>query len=218
MLALRAVARHGFIRAARKSTRATLGPCPFTPANRPSAAEAFCAIAPSMRPAPTRARRYETHNGSSTGQDSLGVHGVPRPLLAERHRATSARREAAWKRERMQRQCKAKRRREARLFLRAVARLAARSTMYRRLAYRSIEAIIDRRRAREYDIAQSALGDYKVCCGSERRISSGGRKPMNYRSFVTERAHARDLFERQAEYWTDWRLRWIAGTSGRRKH
>ena len=56
-------------------------------------------------------------------------------FFAERHRATVDRREAAWERERVQRRCEAKRRREARLLLRAVARLAARGAFARQLAY-----------------------------------------------------------------------------------
>ncbi|HEY1868303.1 MAG TPA: relaxase/mobilization nuclease domain-containing protein, partial [Candidatus Cybelea sp.] len=63
-------------------------------------------------------------------------------FFGERDRATAAKREAAWERERLQRKCEAQRRREARLLLRAVARLGTRGTWARQLAYWSIGAVL----------------------------------------------------------------------------
>jgi Relaxase/Mobilisation nuclease domain len=113
-------------------------------------------------------------------------------FFVARHEATATRREAAWARERVQRQCEAKRRREARLLLRAVARLAARGAVARQLAYWSIDAIIDRRRAHEYDAGRVRWEATKIVLASERRLMRE-ENPMDYRSFVTQRAHAGDL-------------------------
>jgi hypothetical protein len=118
-------------------------------------------------------------------------------FFAERHRATADRREAAWDRERVQRQCKAKRRREARLLLRAVARLAVRGAVARQLAYWSIEAIINRRRAHEYDVGRTRWEATKIVLASERSLMQQ-EKPMDYRSFVSERAQAGDLGAQRA--------------------
>ncbi len=113
-------------------------------------------------------------------------------FFGERHRATADRREAAWERERMQRQSEAKRRREARLLLRAVARLAARGAIARQLAYWSIDAIINRRRTCEYDAGRVRWEATKIVLASERKLMRE-EKPMDYRSFVAQRARAGDL-------------------------
>ena len=113
-------------------------------------------------------------------------------FFGELHRATADRREAAWEREHMQRQCEAKRRREARLLLRAVARLAARGAIARQLAYWSIDAIINRRRMREYDAGRVRWEATKIVLASERKLVRE-EKPMDYRSFVAQRVRAGDL-------------------------
>lgn len=118
--------------------------------------------------------------------------GYRNRFFAERHQATSARRGTAWERESMQRQCEAKRRREARLLLRAVARLAARGAVARQLAYWSIDAIMNRRRAREYDAGRVRWEATKIVLASERKLMRE-EKPMDYRSFVTKRARGGDL-------------------------
>ncbi len=61
-------------------------------------------------------------------------------------KAMDARRDAAWEHERAQRQRDAQKRREARLLLRAVARLGTRGAIARQLAYWSVDAVISRRR------------------------------------------------------------------------
>nr|AYC79440.1 hypothetical protein [uncultured bacterium] len=110
-------------------------------------------------------------------------------FFGERHEATAARREAAWQPEHMQRWCEAQRRREARLLLRAVARLAARGALARQLAYWSIETIMNRRRAREYDAGRVRWEATKIVLASERKLMRE-EKPVDYRSYVMQRAHA----------------------------
>ncbi|HZY97738.1 MAG TPA: relaxase/mobilization nuclease domain-containing protein [Candidatus Cybelea sp.] len=113
-------------------------------------------------------------------------------FFRERHEATAARREVAWERESMQRRCEAKRRREARLLLRAVARLAARGAVARQLAYWSIDTIMNRRRAHEYEGGRVRWEATKIVLASERKLMRD-EKPMGYRSYVAERARAGDL-------------------------
>ena len=103
-----------------------------------------------------------------------------------------ARRNAAWEREREQRQRDAQRRREARLLLRAVARLGTRGVIARQLAYWSVDAVIGRRRAREHDAARVRWEATKIVLASERRRTRE-EKPLAYRSFVSERARSGDL-------------------------
>ena len=92
----------------------------------------------------------------------------------------------------MQRQRDAQKRREARLLLRAVARLGTRGAIARQLAYWSINAVIGRRRAKEYDAARVRWESTKIVLTSERqRVRE--EKPMDYRSFVHERARRGDL-------------------------
>jgi hypothetical protein len=110
---------------------------------------------------------------------------------SERGRAIDARRNAAWERERAQRQREAQRRREARQLLRTVARLGARGLITRQLAYWSIDVVMARRRAQEYDAARLRWEATKIVIASERRLVRG-EKIMDYRSFVTEKARAGD--------------------------
>jgi hypothetical protein len=113
-------------------------------------------------------------------------------FFGERHEATATRREAAWERESIQRQCEAKRRHEARLLLRAVARLAARGAIARQLAYWSLDAVINRRRAKEYDAARVRWETTKLVLASECTLARE-KKPLAYRAFVAELARAGDL-------------------------
>jgi hypothetical protein len=113
-------------------------------------------------------------------------------FFAERHRATADRRQAAWERESLQRRCEAQRRREARLLLRAVARLAAPGAIARQLAYWSIEAVINRRRAREYGAGRVRWEATKIVLASERKLARE-ENPIDYRSYVAQRARAGDL-------------------------
>jgi len=112
-------------------------------------------------------------------------------LFAERNRALDARRNAAWEGERAQRQLEARRRREARQLLRAVARLGARGFLARQVAYWSVDAVIARRRAREFDVARIRWETTKIVLASERRASRQ-EKIMDYRSFVTGKSRAGD--------------------------
>jgi hypothetical protein len=112
-------------------------------------------------------------------------------FFAERNHALGARRNAAWERERAQRQLETRRRREARQLLRAVARLGARGFMARQVAYWSIDAVIARRRAQEHDVARVRWETTKIVLASERRVSRQ-EKIMDYRSFVTEKARVGD--------------------------
>ena len=112
-------------------------------------------------------------------------------FFAERDRALEARRNAAWGRERAHRQLEARRRREARQLLRAVARLGARGFMARQVAYWSIDGVIARRRAQEHDVARVRWETTKIVLASERRVSRQ-EKIMDYRSFVTEKARLGD--------------------------
>ena len=60
----------------------------------------------------------------------------------------------------------------------------------RQLAYWSIDAVIGRRRAKEYDAARVRWEATKIVLASERKRARE-EKPMDYRSFVNERARAR---------------------------
>ena len=113
-------------------------------------------------------------------------------FFSERAQAMGARGDAAWERERAQRQRDAQKRREARLLLRAVARLGTRGVIARQLAYWSVDAVIGRRRAKEYDAARVRWEATKIVLASERRLARE-EKPLAYRSFVSERARAGDL-------------------------
>lgn len=112
-------------------------------------------------------------------------------FIGERSHALDAHRNTAWQRERAQRQIEARRRREARQLLRTVARLGARGIVARQLAYWSIDAVMARRRAQEYDMARVRWETTKIVLASERALARK-EKPMDYRSFVTEQARAGD--------------------------
>jgi hypothetical protein len=113
-------------------------------------------------------------------------------FVADRERAIGVYREAAWERERVQRQRDAQKRREARLLLRGVARLGTRGVIGRQLAYWSIDAVMNRRRRQEYDAARVRWESTKIVLASERKLARE-QKPMDYRSFVNERTRAGDL-------------------------
>ncbi len=129
--------------------------------------------------------------------------------------ATGARRDAAWERERPQRRCEAKRRREGRLLLRAVARMGARGVVARQLAHWSIETIMSRRRTHEYDAGRVRWEATKIVLASERRLGAWRSRSTIDRSLRNERAPA--ISERSG-FWSDSRLRRIKGTSGPPKH
>jgi hypothetical protein len=112
-------------------------------------------------------------------------------LFAERDRASGGRRNAAWEHERARRQHEAQRRREARRLLRAVARLGTRGFLARQFAYWSIDVMAGRRRAQERDAARVRWEATKIVLASERKLTLE-EKPMDYRSFVTQRARAGD--------------------------
>ena len=113
-------------------------------------------------------------------------------FLADRERAIGERRAAAWAREREQRQRDARKRREARLLLRAVARLGTRGIVARQLAYWSIDAVMSRRRRHEYDASRVRWESTKIVLAWERTLAREER-PLAYRSFVDQRARAGDL-------------------------
>jgi Relaxase/Mobilisation nuclease domain len=113
-------------------------------------------------------------------------------FFSERAQAMGARRDAAWERERTQRQRDTQRRREARLLLRAVARLGTRGVIARQLAYWAVDTVIGRRRAREHDAARVRWEATKMVMASERRLTRE-KKALAYRSFVSERARSGDL-------------------------
>ncbi len=169
------------------------GPCPFTPEQPPKRSRS------SLR---DRAEREANTDPRWALRDAQRIvdHARMRSeytqyrsrFFGERHEATAARREVAWERESLQRRCEAKRRREGRLLLRAVARLAARGAVARQLAYWSIDTIMNRRRTHEYDAGRVRWAATKIVLASERRLRRL-EKPMDYRSFVAERARAGDL-------------------------
>ncbi len=66
----------------------------------------------------------------------------------------------------------------------------------RQLAYWSIDAIIGCRRAKEYDTARVRWESTKIVLASERKRARE-EKPMDYRSFVNERARRGDLGARR---------------------
>ena len=112
-------------------------------------------------------------------------------FFSDKNRAIDHRRNAAWERERAQRRLEAQRRREARQLLRAGARLGVHGLVARQVAYWSIDAVIIGRRAREHDAARVRWESTKIVLAAER---GQGRKekPMDYRSFVVEKARAGD--------------------------
>jgi hypothetical protein len=112
-------------------------------------------------------------------------------FFEERDRASGARRNAAWEDERSRRQREAERRRDARRLLRAVARLGTRGLLAHQLAYWSIDVMAGRRRAHERDAARVRWEATKIVLASERKLARE-EKPMDYQSFVTQRARGGD--------------------------
>jgi hypothetical protein len=112
-------------------------------------------------------------------------------FYADRDRSVGAHRNAAWARERVQRQLEAQRRREARQLLRATARLGTHGLLVRQAAYWSIDVVIAHRRAQECDAARVRWQATKIVLAAERGRTSK-EKAMDYRSFVTEQARAGD--------------------------
>jgi hypothetical protein len=112
-------------------------------------------------------------------------------FFGDKNRAAEDRRTAAWEREHAQRRLEARRRREARQLLRAVARLGVRSLVARQIAYWSIDAVIARRRAHEFDAARVRWESTKIVLAAERGLARK-EKPMDYREFVAANARAGD--------------------------
>lgn len=73
-----------------------------------------------------------------------------------------------------------------------MARLGTRGAIARQLAYWSIDAVMGRRRAREYDAARVRSEATKIALAMDRRRARE-EQPINYRPFVTEKARAGDL-------------------------
>ena len=169
------------------------GPCPYTPEQPPRLSRsaigdrAECEARSEPRWALRDAERIADHARLRSEHRAYRDR-----FFSERAQAMGARRDAAWERERAQRQRDAQRRREARLLLRAVARLGTRGVIARQLAYWSIDAVMGRRRAKEYDRARVRWEATRIVLSSERRLARE-EKPLAYRSFVSERARAGDL-------------------------
>jgi len=108
----------------------------------------------------------------------------------ERRRAGAGHYEEIWERERAQRDAVAQRRRDARSLLRDVARIASRGPL-RQIAYWSIDAVMSRRRQQEFAAARARWKAAKVALLVERG-QSREEKPMDYTSFVAQRARAGD--------------------------
>jgi hypothetical protein len=113
-------------------------------------------------------------------------------FFSKNDRALGTRRDAAWERERAQRQLETQRRRDARRLLRAVARFGTRGVLAHHLAYWSIDAVMARRRAHEYNTSRLRWEATKIALATERGLARK-EKPMDYRSFVTEQARAGDV-------------------------
>ena len=169
------------------------GPCPFTPERPPKRSRSALG---------DRAEREACSDPRWALRDAQRIadHARMRSeyaayrerFFSERAKAVGARRDTAWEHERAQRQRDAQKRREARLLLRAVARLGTRGAIARQLAYWSVDAVIGRRRAREHDAARVRWEATKIVLASERTLARE-KKPFAYRSFVSERARAGEL-------------------------
>ncbi len=217
MLALRAVARHGFIRAARKQHLSNASaPARLRRSNRPSAAEAFCAIAPSVRPAPTRAGRYATHNGSLTAQgfarSSRSTATASSPSATERRRRAGRLRGSASA-------CSASARPSG------AAKRACYCAPWRGWP-RAVRSYGNSRtgRSRPSSIAGAPASTTSLECAGrlprlcwDRSGISYGRKSRWIIAPLSRNGRTLVILER-SEFWTDSRLQWIAGASGRRKH
>ncbi len=169
------------------------GPCPYTPEQPPKRSRS--ALGDRSEREARSDPRWAVRDAERIADHARlrSEHRAYRDrFFSERVQAPGVRRDAAWERERAQRQRDAQRRREARLLLRAVARLGTRGVIARQLAYWSIDAIMGRRRAKEYDAARVRWEATKIVLASERRLVRE-EKPLAYRLFVSERARAGDL-------------------------
>ena len=169
------------------------GPCPYTP-ERPTKRGRSAVSDRAEREAPNDPRWVlrDAQRIADHARLRSEYRAYRERFLSERAQAMGARRDGAWERERTQRQRDAQRRREARLLLRAVARLGTRGVIARQFAYWSVDAAIGRRRAQEYDAARVRWEPTKIVLASERRLTRE-EKPLAYRSFVSERARSGDL-------------------------
>ena len=169
------------------------GPCPYPPEQPPKRSRS--AVADRAEREARSDPRWALHDAQRIADHARlrSEHAAYRErFVTDRAKTIGARRDAAWERERAQRQRDAQKRHEARLLLRAVARLGTRGVIARQLAYWSVDAVIGRRRAKEYDAARVRWEATKIVLASERRLARE-EKPLNYRSFVSERARAGDL-------------------------
>ncbi len=169
------------------------GPCPYTPEQPPKRSRSALGdrAEREARSDPRWALRDAERIADHARMRSDYV-AYRNRFFADRQQAMGARRDAAWERERAHRQRDAQKRREARLLLRAVARLGTRGAIARQLAYWSVDAVTRRRRAKEYDAARVRWEATKIVLASERRRARE-EKPLDYRSFISERARAGDL-------------------------
>jgi hypothetical protein len=169
------------------------GPCPYTPERPPKRGQsAVSDRAEREAPNDPRWALRDAERVADHARLRSEYQAYRERFLSERAQAMGARRDGAWERERTQRQRDAKRRREARLLLRAAARLGTRGVIARQLAYWSVDAVIGRRRAREHDAARVRWEATKIALASELRLTRE-QKPLAYRSFIAERARWGDL-------------------------
>ena len=169
------------------------GPCPYPPEQPPKRSRS--AVGDRAEREARSDPRWALHDAQRIADHARlrSEHAAYRErFFDERAGAMGARRDAAWECERVQRQRDAQKRREARLLLRAVARLGTRGVIARQLAYWCVDAVMGRRRAKEYDAARVRWEATKIVLASERRLARE-EKPLAYRSFVSERARAGDL-------------------------
>jgi Relaxase/Mobilisation nuclease domain len=169
------------------------GPCPYPPEQPPKRSRS--AVGDRAEREARSDPRWALHDAQRIADHARlrSEHAAYRErFFGERAKAMGANRDAAWECERAQRQRDAQKRHEARLLLRAVARLGTRGVIARQLAYRSVDAVMGRRRAKEYDAAGVRWEGKKIVLASERRLARE-EKPLAYRSFVSERARAGDV-------------------------
>jgi Relaxase/Mobilisation nuclease domain len=111
-------------------------------------------------------------------------------FFAERRQVGAARYGEVRERERVRQDVEAQQRRETRSLLRDVARVASRGPL-RKIAYWSIDAVMARRRQQEFAAARARWEAAKAALLVERG-QQREEKPMDYTSFVAQRAHAGD--------------------------
>ncbi len=174
------------------------GPCPYTPEQPPKRSRS--ALGDRAEREARSDPRWALHDAQRIADHARlrsEYRAYRERFFSERAQAIGTRRDAAWERDRAQRQRDAQKRREARLLLRAVARLGTRGVIARQLAYWSVDAVMGRRRAKEYDAARVRWEATKIVLASERTLARE-KKPLAYRSFVTELARAGDLGAQRA--------------------